>query len=129
MKLKRIILITLLLLAILTIGAVSAADNNATNEIVKIENDNEAIDTINLDEESSENTANGEILELEGQSGETTLNSGDEFNSNDILSSSSSVKIKETASTEVWLMESSSKNHILLIPSVNILIQMLNFML
>ena len=110
MKLKRIILITLLLLAILTIGAVSAADNNATNEVVKIENDNEAIDTINLDEESSENTVNGEILELEGQSGETTLNSGDEFNSNDILSSSSSVKIKETASTEVWLMESSSKN-------------------
>ena len=41
MKLKRIILITLLLLAILTIGAVSAADNNATNEFVSVEKSDE----------------------------------------------------------------------------------------
>ena len=55
MKFKRILLITLLL-AIFAIGAVSAADENATNEAISIENDNEAIHTIDLDEKSKETT-------------------------------------------------------------------------
>ena len=41
MKFKRIILITLLL-AIFTISAVSAADENATDEVISIENNNAA---------------------------------------------------------------------------------------
>ena len=55
MKFKRILLITLLL-AIFAIGAVRAADENATNEAISIENDNEAIHTIDLDEKSKETT-------------------------------------------------------------------------
>lgn len=71
MKFKKIILITLLLLAIFTIGAVSAADDNATEEVINIENDDRAID---LDEKSTEDTTdNDEILRLDERSNETTL--------------------------------------------------------
>lgn len=47
MKFKMVILITFLL-ATFTIGAVCAADENVTNELISIENDNVAIDTVNL---------------------------------------------------------------------------------
>lgn len=55
MKFKMIFLITLLL-AIFAIGAVSAANENTTNEVISIENDNEAIHPIDLDEKSKEAT-------------------------------------------------------------------------
>ena len=38
MKFKRIILITLLLLSVLTISSVSASQNNATDEVLELEN-------------------------------------------------------------------------------------------
>ena len=73
MKFKRIILITLLL-AIFTISAVSAADENATDEVISIENNNAATDTIDLDEKSTEDaTDNDEVLKLNEKSNKTTL--------------------------------------------------------
>lgn len=94
MKFKRIILIMLLFLVILTIGAVSAADNNATNDVVKIENDNEPIEIIDLDEKSSENaTGNDEILGLDEKSNETALTSNDK---NSILSLEDDDKLRDS---------------------------------
>ena len=84
MKFKRIILITLLL-AIFAIGVVSAADENATNEVISIENDNANTDTISLNEKSSEITTNAEILQLNEKSNENTLTNNN--NKDNILSS------------------------------------------
>ena len=78
MKFKRTILITLLL-AIFTIGAVSAAEDNATDNVINIENDNTAADAINLDEKSSEiATNNYKLLGLNEKSNETTLTTNNE---------------------------------------------------
>ncbi|WP_405298591.1 Ig-like domain-containing protein [Methanobrevibacter sp.] len=48
MKIKRIMLITFLLLAVLTIGAVSAEDNNATSDVLQVADEGD--DVIALDE-------------------------------------------------------------------------------
>lgn len=78
MKFKRTILITLLL-AIFTMGAVSAAEDNATDNVINIENDNTAADAINLDEKSSEiATNNYKLLGLNEKSNETTLTTNNE---------------------------------------------------
>ena len=53
MKLKNMILITLLLLSVLTLSCVSASDNNASNEVIELENtentDNLTADSGNAD--------------------------------------------------------------------------------
>lgn len=93
MKFKRIILITLLL-AIFAIGAVSAADDN---EVISIENDNVTTGTVNFNEKSSEITTNGEILQLNEKSNETTL-TNDEDN---ILSSDDVDELEDTDSRKI----------------------------
>ena len=99
MKFKRIILITLLL-AIFTLGVVSAADENVTNEVINIENENAAINTINLNEESSENTINtDEILKLNEKSNETTLTNNN--NDDNILSSDDIGELEGTDSRKL----------------------------
>ena len=106
MKFKKIILITLLLLAIFTITSVSATDNNATNEVINIENNDETID---IDEKSSViTTDNDEILASNEKSAENTLDSNDDESNN--INSSSSGKIKRIENPEVWLLNSHSKN-------------------
>ena len=97
MKFKRIILITLLL-AIFTLGAVSAADENATNEVISIENDNATNDTINMNEKSSEIT-NDEILKLNEKSNETTLTNNN--NDDNILSSEDIDELEDTDSRKL----------------------------
>ena len=56
MKFKKIILITLLLLSVLTISSVSASQNNATNEVIALEN-TENIDNLTVE------PSNDDILE------------------------------------------------------------------
>ena len=97
MKFKRIILITLLL-AIFTLGAVSAADENTTNEVISIENDNATNDTINMNEKSSEIT-NDEILKLNEKSNETTLTNNN--NDDNILSSEDIDELEDTDSRKL----------------------------
>ncbi|WP_296867129.1 hypothetical protein [uncultured Methanobrevibacter sp.] len=79
MKFKRIFLITLLLLSVITISSVCATDDNATDEVINIENlqnSDGSADNVNLNDEFSEitsNNANDEILGLNEQSSEITL--------------------------------------------------------
>lgn len=83
MKFKRTIVITLLL-AIFTICAVSAADDNATDDVINIKNDNTFVDAINLDEKSSEIIDdNDKILGLNEKSNETNLTTNNEDNTLD----------------------------------------------
>ena len=85
MKFKTVILITLLL-AIFTISAVSAADENATDEVISIENNNAATYTIDLDEKSTEYaTDNDEVLRLNEKSNENILTN--KYKKNNTLSS------------------------------------------
>ena len=99
MKFKTVILITLLL-AIFTIGAVSAADENATNEEISIENNNAATDTIDLDEKSTEDaTDNDEVLGLNEKSNETTLTNNN--NEDNILSSDDVDELEDTDSRKI----------------------------
>ena len=81
MKFKRIFLITLLLLAVLTLCSVSATEDNATNEVVNIENiqnTNESASNVNLSDESFEITPdeNDGVLGLNEESDQTTLSNG-----------------------------------------------------
>ena len=99
MKFKRIILITLLL-TIFTISAVSAADENATNEVISIENNNAATDTIDLDEKSTEDaTDNDEVLGLNEKSNETTLTNNN--NEDNILSSDDVDELEDTDTRKI----------------------------
>ena len=74
MKFKTVILITLLL-AIFTISAVSAADENATDEVISIENNNAATYTIDLDEKSTEYATDNERKSLNAQKKTNIINS------------------------------------------------------
>lgn len=100
MKFKKIILIALLLLAIFTISAVSAADENATDEVISIENNNAATDTIDLDEKSTEDaTDNDEVLKLNEKSNKTTLTNNN--NKDNILSSDDVDELEDTDSRKI----------------------------
>lgn len=109
MKFKNILLITLVLLSVLTISAVSASQNNATNEVIKLE-DTKNID--NLTVESSNNdileqpTANEDDCKLKASinndSSESTVLSLC-INKSDILSASA------TYSTSNNVLKSSKK--------------------
>ena len=67
MKFKKTILIMFLLFAVLTIGAVSAADNNMTDEVISVENTQNS-SQINPDQSEGEDNVsmnsdnNGEVL-------------------------------------------------------------------
>ena len=99
MKFKRIILITLLLV-IFTISAVSAADENATNEVISIENNNAVTDTIDLDEKSTEDaTDNDEVIKLNEKSNETILTNNN--NEDNILSSDDVDELEDTDSRKI----------------------------
>ena len=72
MKLKKTIILTILLLAILAVGAASAADDNATSE------------TLKLSEDSSESVlGDGELIFSVGNFAqlENNINSGGNLNS------------------------------------------------
>ena len=75
MKLKKTIILTILLLAILAVGAASAADDNATSE------------TLKLSEDSSESVLSEEIIfsvgnfaKLKNDTDSGNLNSSYEYN-------------------------------------------------
>ena len=102
MKFKKIFLITLLLLTVLTIGTVSATDNEE-RDIDNLQNTDESIDSINLNEESAENTLNinenEEVVELNEQSSEIISNNEDNIltsQDNDVLGDSQSHSYKLT---------------------------------
>ena len=96
MKYKRTILIMLFLFALISIGAVSATDNNVTDDVISTENDGGFSNTIDLDAKSSEiTTDNNEILGLDEKSTNTTLNYNNVVSSQkeDVLGSSDSRKL------------------------------------
>ena len=79
MKFKKIILVTLLLLTVLTISSVSATDDNITKDVINIPDNNEPVDII---EEPSDIVLNAnenkETIELNEKSSE--ISSNDETN-------------------------------------------------
>lgn len=82
MKFKKVILITLLLLAILTIGAVSAIEHNSTDEFLSVEQNDEISIIENNTEVISVIENNTEVLSAENNNTVISVNK----NNSDILS-------------------------------------------
>lgn len=89
-KLRKTVLISFIILTLLTIGIVSASDNNATNEVIKLEN-KENIDNLNV--EASDNDILGQQNEdsklqasINNDTTESTILSAISTNESSILS-------------------------------------------
>lgn len=98
MKLKRIFKISLLLLAVLMISAVSAAENNMTADAVQLENNQ------NAEIEIKEN--NGDLL---SQDDDEAIGVNENFESETVLSSPNNSDKLEVSSDNVVLKKSISE--------------------
>jgi len=107
MKFKKIILITLLLLAIFTISSVSAADSNNTDELITNENYN-SLEDINDTNDLSNDNYDKSVCDEDNN----ILSSSDSENSNDYT-------IKETSETEVYLIKPINENKAYILDSIN----------
>ncbi len=110
MKFKKIILITLLLLAIFTISSVSAADSNNTDELIASENYNSP-DNIKYTNDLSNNNYD-KSASNEDNSKNNILSSSDSENSNDYT-------IKKIYETEVYLIKPINENKAYILDSIN----------
>lgn len=109
MKFKKIIIITLLLLAIFTISSVSATDSNNTDELIT--NGKYSIENIN-DINGLSNSNNEDSTGNEDNSDKNILSSSDPKNSNNYT-------IKKIHETEVYLIKPINENEIYILDSIS----------
>ena len=108
MKFKRILLITLLL-AILTIGAVSATQHNSTDEILSVEQNDEISIIENNTEVISVNENNTEILSEENNNTVISVSAND----NEVLSAENNNTVISVSANDSEILSAENHNTII----------------
>ena len=108
MKFKRILLITLLL-AILTIGAVSATQHNSTDEILSVEQNDEISIIENNTEVISVNENNTEILSEENNNTVISVSAND----NEVLSEENNTTVISVSANDSEVLSAENHNTII----------------